>query len=303
MNELKISVNSSVGTITTNFEDLKDQLRVQMKVYKELSVTSDNKAERKKDVATLRKMQKAVSGEYSSVRKEFLKPLDDLKAAVDDLNGIIEEPIKLLDNQIKEFEDQQRLEKKHEIEAYLSAAIGDLDLDLDQIYDSKWENATASMKSVKTDIDNKIQEIRNNVTLIKSMNSEKSEQALDMYLTDFDVAKAITFINKFEQQKREIEERIQRDQEAKRQQELEAERQRVREEERKRIQEEETIRQQERERIEQEQQSQKEAMTVQRTVSGVKQKYYEIHASEEEFAQLEMYMNSLGLYFMVVKRG
>lgn len=300
MNELKIAINSNVGSISTNFEELKSSLRDQMEVYSSLEVTEDNKKERKADIATLRKIQKAVSSEYSSIRKEFMKPIDALKKSVDELNGIIEEPIRLLDGQVKEFEERQRLEKKHAIVEYFNSKIGDIDISIDQIYDSKWENATTSMKSVKTDIDDMIGHITDNINLINSMSSDKREDAMNNYLATLDIAASLTMINRYEQQKREIEERMKKEQELKQQRDLETERQRIREEERQRIAEEEKIRQQEREKFEQEKQADHEAMAVHRQVSGIKRRVYEIHASEEEFAQIEMYMNSLGLNYMLL---
>ena len=61
MNELQIVVNQQQGTITTNFDEVKETLTEQMAIYKELEVTEENKTERKKDIATLRKMIKAVN--------------------------------------------------------------------------------------------------------------------------------------------------------------------------------------------------------------------------------------------------
>jgi hypothetical protein len=58
MDELRIVVSQQQGTIITNFDEVKGALSSQMEVYKELEVTEENKAERKKDVATLRKIIK-----------------------------------------------------------------------------------------------------------------------------------------------------------------------------------------------------------------------------------------------------
>ena len=55
MEELKIVVNQELGVISTNFEEIKKSLSTRMEVYKSLEVTEENKTERKKDIATLRR--------------------------------------------------------------------------------------------------------------------------------------------------------------------------------------------------------------------------------------------------------
>ena len=303
MQELQIIVNQQTGIITTNFDDVKQALASQMEIYKSLDVTEENKTERKKDVATLRKMIKAVNDKRIEVKKECLKPYEDFEKQVRELIDIISEPINLLDNQIKEYEDKQRQEKINTIKQIFTEVAGELAeyIALEQIYDSKWENVTTSIKSIREDITAKFIEIHSAITAIKATGSEKVQEALDRYYNNLDLASAITFINQYEQQKREIERRMREQQERERQAELERERERIRREEREAIEREERIKAEAeaKARAEQEakERAEREAMAIKHQIGATEKRLYGITATHEEFEQVEMYLNSLGIEF------
>jgi hypothetical protein len=301
MQELQIIVNQQTGIITTNFDDVKQALASQMEIYKSLDVTEENKTERKKDVATLRKMIKAVNDKRIEVKKECLKPYEDFEKRARELIDIISEPINLLDNQIKEYEDKQRQEKINTIKQIFTEVAGELAeyIALEQIYDSKWENVATSIKSIREDITAKFIEIHSAITAIKATGSEKVQEALDRYYNNLDLASAITFINQYEQQKREIERRMREQQERERQAELERERERIRREEREAIEREERIKAEAeaKARAEQEakERAEREAMAIKHQTGATEKRLYGITATHEEFEQVEMYLSSLGL--------
>lgn len=257
MNKLQIVVNQEPGVISTNFDEIKAELSTRMEVYKELEVTEENKPERKKDIATLRKMAKAVNDKKIEVKNKFMEPYTTFEKNVKDLIGIIEEPIELIDKQVKVFEEKQAAEKKQKIQDAYNELIGDIAeyLPLSKIYDSKWENVSVSMKSIKDEIEQAVSSTVMAVDTIKGMNSEVVAQALEQYKKDLSLANAISYINKHEQMKAEIlakeEQRRKEEEERKRR----AEEERIREEERKRVAEEERIREEARQKaIEEERQ-------------------------------------------------
>ena len=290
MNELQIIVNQQQGKITTNFDKVKEALTEQMEIYKSLEVTEDNKAERKKDIATLRKMIKAVNSKRIEAKKECLKPYEVFEKQASELVDIINQPITTLDSQVKEFEDKQRLKKIAEINKIFDETIltyEDLvdEIGITEIYDSKWENVATSMKSIKEDIKARLDKIQADVTLIKSMPSDKMEEALKLYWGDLDVTKAITMINRYEQQKKEQEEAIAREVERARQAEREA------------IEREKQAEQKAIEREKQARQEELDAMAIKKQDAEVEKRLYGIEATKEEFEQVEMYLNSLGILF------
>lgn len=330
MNELQIKVDLIPGLISTNFNSIKDDLSVQMQVYKELEVTEENKAERKKDVATLRKMQKAITEKKSEVRNLCLAPYEEFQKQANELAEIINEPIRIIDNQVKEYEDKQRLFKIAEIKKIYAEQVGDLDdnISIDQIYDSKWENSATSMKSIREDISSKLNKIRQEVAVISSIQSDKQQDALNSYWVDLNLAKAVSMINTYEDNKRRILEqekaRKQREEEAS----LERERQRIRDEERARVREEERIREEERAKAQAEEDKirEEERLATERKLMGIKapaapvdlEDPFDVDESELPFVipgdvnikavftvigtpfelqQVEMYLNSIGVTY------
>lgn len=323
MNELQIIVNQQRGVISTNFEDIKQELSAQMQIYKELETTEANKAERKKDIATLRKMKTAIKDKRIEVKKECLKPYDVYEKLSDELEEIINEPISIIDNQVKEFEEQQRLIKIEDINKLFDSMIDTYptlkeEIGIVVIYDNRWENATASMKSVKDDMVTKLNTIRDNVALINTMVSDKTEEALRLFWGDLDVAKAMGMITRYEAQKREIEQRMieqqridreaeEERQRASRERELEREKQKVRDEEVERIRRENSIRAEAEQKAREEEEAKTkakeaaelEAMQIQKQSNASKSVNvtYFIEGTPEELEQIEMYMNSIGVEY------
>ncbi|MDF2537454.1 MAG: hypothetical protein K0S76_475 [Herbinix sp.] len=303
MNDLQIVVKQQQGVISTNFDEIKEALTSQMEVYKELAVTEENKTERKKDIATLRKIIKAVSDKRIEVKKECLKPYDLFEKQANELVDIINEPVKMIDSRVKEFEDKQRLEKIAAIKNIFAELIGDLVdvISFEKIYDSKWESATTSMKSIKDEIAEKLTIISGSIISIKSMQSEKVEEALNRYYENLDFMGAINFINRHEQQRREIEQRMIEQQKIEREKEAEQERERIRREEREIIAREERIKAEATAKAEHEQRTkelqEQQAMAVKKQSSVQSDYVYGISATEEEIEQIEMYLNSLGVEF------
>jgi len=299
MEERAIIVSQQAGIINTNFEEIKSSMSEQMQVYMGLEVTESNKTERKKDVATLRKISKAVNDKKIEVKNEFMKPYLNFESQVKELQEIILQPITLLDNQVKEFEEKQRLEKIQYINSLYAELAGELSerVTLTSFYDSKWENATVSKKAVKDEMSAKISEIQQGVAVIRGMQSDKTDTALEMYYENLNLPTAIGFINRYEQQKKEIlaqrEEQLKRDREA----ELEREKERVRKETLAQIERENEVAAAAKQEVYQEIQAEREVMAVQNQTSPTKYATYTFEATEQELRQIEMYCSSIGVDF------
>ena len=246
MEELNIIVKPRPGIIEFNNEELKAELAVQMKVYKEIPVNAENRTERKKNIATLRKIRRAVEDRWKEVKFAWMKPYNDFEVKVKELTTLIDEPIALIDDQVKELESRERMAKKAAIEQYFEEAAGEYTewLTIEQIFDDKWLNASMSIKNVKDEMTQKLSDIRAALASLSLFVSEVKEDAVDRYKVDLNLTSALAYINRYEEQRARIqaaeEERRKKDQEA----QLERERQRIREEERQRVREEEAIRQQ-----------------------------------------------------------
>ena len=82
MNELQVVVKQQVGKINWNFEELKTALATEMKKYTGIVFDDDSIADAKKTVAYLRKLKDSVEERRKEVKKECLKPYDDMELSL-----------------------------------------------------------------------------------------------------------------------------------------------------------------------------------------------------------------------------
>lgn len=296
MEELKLQITQTPGNIECNFDELKETLADHLKIYEEMPVSLENKAERKKDLAMLRKVKKAVSDRRSEVKRQWLEPYNVFDVQVRELLGLIDRPVAVIDDQIKELESRERMKKLEEIKAIFGDMAADYAdwLTLEMIFDEKWLNATTSIKKVKEELTGKILEIGNALIMLNMSVSEVKLEAIERYKSDLNLQSAMMCINQYEAQRARI---------------LEAERkQREREEEQRREREMERARQEARAQVAREQHAKEEArkevmdnITQPITDEVVKNAkvtaMYTISATDEQIVELEMAMDSLGITY------
>ena len=206
---LEVQISRNNGTIDFNFEDLKDALTAELELYKNLVFTEETKADAKKTVAELRKLKKQISDKRIEVKKLYMQPYTDFEAKVKELDKLINEPIAYISEQIDAFE-QKRIEEKRELinEIYLELVSEREDIagyaELNRVYDSKWENASTSKKTIQEAITSYLDSVDNDIAAIESMESEYEAKALMRYKETGVLSDALLTIRQWEKQKEEI---------------------------------------------------------------------------------------------------
>ena len=206
---LEVQISRNNGTIDFNFEDLKDTLTAELELYKNLVFTEDTKADAKKTVAELRKLKKQISDKRIEVKKLYMQPYTNFEAKVKELDKLINEPIAYISGQIDACE-QKRIEEKRELinEIYLELVSEREDIagyaELNRVYDSKWENASTSKKTIQEAITSYLDSVDNDIAAIKSMESEYEAKALMRYKETGVLSDALLTIRQWEKQKEEI---------------------------------------------------------------------------------------------------
>lgn len=300
MHDLELAVSQDLGKITANFDEIKTALAGQLKEYKDKEFTEDKKKDAKEDLASLRKLKKSVDDRRKEVKKVYMKPYDDFDAKVKELIGLIDEPIKLIDYQVKSFEANRVKARKEEIKKIYEELVPDELQDyipLERIYGPKWDYATTTMKSVKTEISSKVSSTNADIAAIKAMKSEKEETALNLYMENNNLAIAIKYLSEYENEKTEILRKQEAEEVERREQELEAERQRIREEERRRVRQEEEIRVTAEKKVIEDLKTVDEEKAAPLSTNDSKTVIYTVVATEEELADIEQAMTSFGVYF------
>lgn len=309
MNELQIKVDLNVGSIVTNTEEIKERLSGMMEQYKNALFTEESKSIAKSELASLRKLKKAVDERRKEVKDQCMAPYKAFEKEVDQLKVIIDEPINLINKQLREMEEERIRKKRIQIMELYEEVVGEAReyLSYDSIYDAKWDNAGTTMKKIQEAMEDLVTKTAQELSILQNSVSDVREEAMEMYKKDRDLTKALSYINTYETNKKKAleaeEKKRQQEEERRRKEEIE----KAKADERRRVMELEKARREERERLEKEAAMKKNEylpeeeledegelpFTQPTTVTA----YYRVVATPEELEQVEMAFNSLGIYF------
>lgn len=294
---MDIIIKHNSGVIEENFTEAKEYIQEQLNAYKGVVFTEDTKKDAKETIANLRKDKKALQDRIKDVKKEYMKPFEDFYAKATELINLYDEPIEYINAQVNAFEEKRKAEKIEAIKEIYLELIPEEEwqavLPFNKIFSPKWGNATTSAKSIREDIMRYKEDAKTAYTAIKAMASDKEAEALAMYNRTLNLNECMDYLNRYEQQKKEV---------------LERERQREQREA------EERIRREERERIEQEQ---KAAQAVEQAREEAKEEAraetieafipedteessdytYMIKLNADSKKKLEMFMDSVGIEY------
>lgn len=189
---LEVRTTQQIGSITFNYEEIKKNLEVELKKY-DVVVTEDSIKEGKDLKATLNKVKKQVDDERKRIKKEYCLPLVEFENQVKDLCSMLDAGYRKIDDQIKVFEDNKKAERKKEIEEeYASFEIAKL-IPFEKIFNPKWLNSNCSKKQCTEELLDKVNKIKNEMTLIKCfMPTDKADarQVQNLYLQTLDIGLA-----------------------------------------------------------------------------------------------------------------
>lgn len=230
MTEVRAVITQQEGTVSCNFEEVKGYIRERLKEYDGAVFTEESKGYAKKELAKLRAEKKELNDNLREAKKKYMAPWDAFEPKVKELINLFDEPITLIDGQVKAFEEDRVVQKKALIEAIYTELVGDLSdiIPLERIYNPKWENATTKEKAIREEVLAQATAARIALDTIRGMRSDAESKALDVYKKTLSLSIAISCINAYEAQKAEI---LRKEQERQREEELE----RIRREEREKL--------------------------------------------------------------------
>ena len=221
--ELKINDYQLPQPIEFNYEEIKAWVQEQTEAYKGMIYDDTQISQAKSDRANLRRTSKLLNDRRISLEKEYMQPFFEFKEKINDLIKLIDEPANLIDQRIKEFEEQKREEKREQIGEMFDGIEQKPDwLKLEQIWNPKWLNATTSMKSISREISGSIEAITENMNSLNSIEGFAFE-AKEVYKQTLDMPRAIAEGRRLQDiQKRKEEEEARKAAEAERQKKVDA---------------------------------------------------------------------------------
>ena len=192
--ELKIKEITFPEVIEFNFDELKQEITDRVEMYRNLVYTEDQVKQAKTDRANLRKFVDALSAERIKVKKQCLQPYEAFEAKVNELAKIVQEPINMIDEQVKDYENKQKQAKQDEILKYWESAVdaGNVPkfLLFEKIFNDKWLNASVSMKSIQDEINARLEQIATDIATLSNL-PEFGFEAVEVYKTTLDMNRAI----------------------------------------------------------------------------------------------------------------
>ena len=188
--ELKMQEVQFPKVIEFNFEELKKEITDKAELYKNMVYTDDTIKEAKADKATLNKFIKVLEDKRKEVKKECLQPYEEFEKQIKELVTIVDEPVKLIDQQVKEFEDKKKADKLEKIKEFWESTTHPDWLTCKAIFDQKWLNATTSMKKIHEAITERLEQVALDLNTLESL-PEFAFEAVETYKNTLDVNKAI----------------------------------------------------------------------------------------------------------------
>lgn len=202
--------------IDWNKEEFMEIVASIMARYKGLTYTDEQIKEAKTDRANLNAMKKAISDRRIQVKKVVMEPYTQFEKEVAEVVALIEEPILMIDTQIKEYEERLKMEKREALKEYFEEIAADLEgiLTFDRIFDQRYLNATVSLNKAKADIKDKVDRVNVDLNTLNSLEAEYRVFARDTYVRTLDMSKTMAEVSRLQELKRQEDERIRKQKEA-----------------------------------------------------------------------------------------
>ena len=190
--EFRVNEYQLPDHLTFNYDELKKELTDKVEMYKTLVYTEEQIKEAKADRASLNKLKSALNDERIRREKEYMQPFNEFKSKVAEIIKIIDEPIAMIDTQVKGYEEKKKEEKREKIVELFESMENKPDwLKLEQVFQERFLNASFSMKTVEQSFHDDIKTINRNLETLASL-PEFGFEATEVYKSTLDMNRAIS---------------------------------------------------------------------------------------------------------------
>lgn len=206
--ELKINIENPEHGVA-NYEPLKAWALEHTSIYKGLIVSEEGITAAKADVATLRKMAKAVSDMRIKIKKEHEAKIAATIDQMTELSKIFTDAAAEIDNQIKAFDERRKDEKRAVCEKIYTAEIGDLAelIPFEKLFKPSWLNKTTSEKMIRSDIQAAVINAKDFMLQIKAFDTPHETEILAAYFDRLSIMDALNCKTRLEQIDKSMEAR------------------------------------------------------------------------------------------------
>lgn len=198
MSELALIMKTPIedlipAMLAWNNTELLEAVGQALKQYEGATYSDDQMDAAKKDRALLNAFIKTLNDERIRIGKVYSAPYDKFKAEVDEVISKVKETVNQIDTQVKAYDFARKEKRYREILKYYDSVVGDLAtlMPYERIHQDKWLNASTSMKSIKTAIDQVVTDVRRAIVAIEAMHSQDEELVKAYYFRTLDLSAAL----------------------------------------------------------------------------------------------------------------
>ena len=193
--------------IAWNNEELMAQVKELLVQYDNTVYDESNITQAKEDRARLNKFADALNSERLAIKKRYVAPLDKFTAEVNEVVGAVNSASMRIVAVVTEYDAKKRAEKRRKVQEHYDVAIGDLRdcVPYERLEDTRWYNASVSLKSATTEIDVALERIRNELIAIDALQSPDDAQIKAYYFRTLSLAQALQENERLKEERRRAE--------------------------------------------------------------------------------------------------
>lgn len=149
----EFQANAGAAAIQSNLDELKAFVQEVKDSYVGGEVTYENRVQAKADLASLRKLRKAVDAKVKGIRGDLMEPFTAFKQAVDDACVPIDQLIAELAGGVAKVEEQRMAEKRAHAEELRDSILADAPESAAEVlkgyWSDRWLNASTTDKQIR----------------------------------------------------------------------------------------------------------------------------------------------------------
>lgn len=211
--------------IQWNNTELLEAVEQALRQYEGVEYTDEQVVAARADRSALNAFIKSLNDERIRIGKVYAAPYEKFKSEVDEVIARVKTVVGQIDTQVKAHELAAQQKKQATIREYFDSVIGEFAvlIPYEKAHQSRWLNASTSMKSIRADIDKLIADARQAMTAIEALNSQDEEVVKAYYFRTLNLSDALMENGRLQQERARIAElNAQKEAEAKARAEAEA---------------------------------------------------------------------------------
>lgn len=179
--------------IDTNFEAIRAGLEERLAPYATMIVSPEAIGDAKKTRADIRKVGDSIDSLRKAVKKQWLKPYEEFEAQCKELTGIVNGAVSNIDGQIKAMENEVKEQKRQELKDFFTETSEDIAdyITFEDVFDLRMLNSTFALKDAMGEIQRQLEDVRDCLSAIRSMDSPYEAAMLSEYSKSHNITKAI----------------------------------------------------------------------------------------------------------------